>query len=90
MTKTVSGTLPTHTERDVTSARHIWCPGRCLGNIIAPYRLSHGITVQRMLTCILSLVCKGLVINYGEGGGATKWENCGSETFCAPPPLKTG
>ena len=28
---------------------------------------------------------KGLVINYGEGG-ATKWENCGSETFCPPPP----
>ena len=28
---------------------------------------------------------KGLVINYGEGG-ATKWENRGSETFCAPPP----
>ena len=31
---------------------------------------------------------KGLVINYGEGGGgggATKWENHGSETFCAPP-----
>ena len=27
---------------------------------------------------------KGLVINYGEGG-ATKWENRGSETFCAPP-----
>ena len=30
---------------------------------------------------------KGLVINYGEGG-ATKWENHGSETFCAPPPFK--
>ena len=30
---------------------------------------------------------KGLVINYGEGG-ATKWENRGSETFCTPP-LKT-
>ena len=28
---------------------------------------------------------KGLVINYGEGG-TTKWENCGSESFCAPPP----
>ena len=27
---------------------------------------------------------KGLVINYGEGG-ATKWENRGSETYCAPP-----
>ena len=27
---------------------------------------------------------KGLVINYG-GGGATKWENRGSETFCATP-----
>ena len=27
---------------------------------------------------------KGLVINYGEGG-ATKWENRGSKTFCAPP-----
>ena len=27
---------------------------------------------------------KGLVINYREGR-ATKWENCGSETFCAPP-----
>ena len=26
-------------------------------------------------------------INYGEGGGgATKWEYCGSETFCAAPP----
>ena len=30
---------------------------------------------------------KGLVINYGEGG-ATKWENRGSELFA--PPLKTG
>ena len=28
---------------------------------------------------------KGLVINYGEGGGATKWLNRGPETFCAPP-----
>ena len=27
---------------------------------------------------------KGLVINYGEGG-ATKWENRESETFCATP-----
>ena len=26
---------------------------------------------------------KGLVINYGEGG-ATKWENRGSVTFCVP------
>ena len=36
----------------------------------------------------MSLRPKGLVINYGEagGGGATKWENRGSETFCAPPP----
>ena len=35
---------------------------------------------------------KGLVINYGEGGGggATKWENRRSETCCAPPTLKTG
>ena len=24
---------------------------------------------------------KGLVINYGVGGGASKWENRGSETF---------
>ena len=32
----------------------------------------------------LQNVDKGLVINYGEGG-ATKWENRGSETFCAPP-----
>ena len=31
---------------------------------------------------------KGLVINYGEGG-ATKWENRGSETFRAPP-IKIG
>ena len=22
----------------------------------------------------------------GGGGGATKWENCGSGTFCPPPP----
>ena len=33
---------------------------------------------------------KGLVINYGEGGGATKWENRGSKTFCAPPPSRQG
>ena len=33
-----------------------------------------------------TIVSKGLVINYGEvGGGATKWGNRGSETFCAPP-----
>ena len=37
-------------------------------------KLSHGRLGQ----------AKGLVINYGEGG-ATKWENRGSETFCAPP-----
>ena len=29
---------------------------------------------------------QGLVINYGEGGGATKWENYGSITVCVPPP----
>ena len=29
------------------------------------------------------------VIHYGPGGGPTKWENCGSESFCAPPPTKT-
>ena len=35
---------------------------------------------------------KGMVINYGKrgGGGATKWENHGSETFCAPPPRFRG
>ena len=35
---------------------------------------------------------KGLVINYGEGGGgSTKWANRGSETLVLPPtPLKTG
>ena len=35
---------------------------------------------------------KGLVINYGEGGGATKWGNRWFETFCTPPPslLKGG
>ena len=30
------------------------------------------------------ILLKGLVINYGEGG-ATKWENRESETFCATP-----
>ena len=35
----------------------------------------------------LLLYAKGLVIDYGEGG-ATKWENSGCETFCAPPPLR--
>ena len=35
------------------------------------------------------VISKGLMINYGEGG-ATKWENRRSETFCTPPPLKTG
>ena len=32
---------------------------------------------------ILYYTAKGLVINYGEGGGggATKWENHGSETL---------
>ena len=33
-----------------------------------------------------AIVSFRLVINYRE---ATKWENCGSETFC-PSPLKTG
>ena len=33
---------------------------------------------------LISARTKGLVINYGEGG-ATKWENRGSETFCATP-----
>ena len=39
------------------------------------------------MTSFVDSPSKGLVINYGEGG-ATKWENRGSETFCAP--LKTG
>ena len=43
---------------------------------------------KRML--IPSCSAKGLFINYGEGGGATKWENRGSETFCAPPPSRQG
>ena len=34
---------------------------------------------------LVGMGLKGLVINYGEGG-ATKWENRGSETFCGPPP----
>ena len=38
------------------------------------------------------MFCKGLVINYEEcvcgGGGATKWEKRGFETFRAPPPFK--
>ena len=33
----------------------------------------------------MSPSAKGLTINYGEVR-ATKWENRGSETFCAPPP----
>ena len=52
------------------------------------------VIMRALPTCIYSSssakASKGLVINYGEGGGATKWENHGSETFCAPPPLKTG
>ena len=32
---------------------------------------------------LLECIGKGLVINYGEGG-ATKWENRGSKTFCTP------
>ena len=48
-------------------------------------------TQSKYVTEIISVSrsVKGLVINYGEGGGATKWENRRSETFCAPP-LKTG
>ena len=44
--------------------------------------------VQLQVVCILVAVLGLLemVINYGEGGGATKWEDRGSETFCAPPP----
>ena len=34
--------------------------------------------------CRHLVLSKGLVINYGEGG-ATKWENRGSVTFCATP-----
>ena len=36
------------------------------------------------LITLIKVPTKGLVINYGEGG-ATKWENRGSETFCATP-----
>ena len=37
-----------------------------------------------------NLPFKGPVINHGEGGGgATKWENRGSVTFCVLP-IKTG
>ena len=41
-----------------------------------------------MVYCITSCeeANKGLVINYGEGGGATKWEHSRSETFATPPP----
>ena len=50
-------------------------------------------TEERFTQDIVKLVvtpcmAKGLVINYGEGGGggvATKWENHGSKTCCAPP-----
>ena len=50
---------------------------------ICPIRVFQG-----ELFNVMMVHCKGLVINYGEGG-ATKWENRRSETFCAPP-LKTG
>ena len=55
-----------------------------------PYRSSHLVLIflKIVMRCPLRTP-KGLVINYREGG-ATKWENRGSETFCAPPPPKTG
>ena len=40
---------------------------------------------QRGLSSPVSIL-KGLVINNREGGGAKKWENCRSKTFCEPPP----
>ena len=46
--------------------------------------LSENIYNAKMSTFTVQQYFKGLVINYREG--ATKWENCGSETFCATPP----
>ena len=47
-------------------------------------RLIHQVALPRSPTTHTYETRKGLVINYGEGE-ATKWENHGSETFCAPP-----
>ena len=57
----------------------------CFKNII----MGHGHQgLIKKLRRRINFNVKGLVINYGERG-ATKWENRGSETLCAPP-LKTG
>ena len=54
---------------------------------VVGHTLCFGVTplgLERMLALFGQSYAKGLVINYGEGG-ATKWENRGSETFCATP-----
>ena len=51
--------------------------------------LSENIYNAKISTLTVQQYFKGLVINYREG--ATKWENCGSETLCAtPPPSRQG
>ena len=47
--------------------------------------LFHGYGCIPMILTVQVFLYKGLVINLRGGGGATKWENRGSETFCAPP-----
>ena len=56
--------------------------GGRISNLSYYHREQHRAACQFSDPVIRAL--KGLVINYGEGG-ATKWENRGSETFCAPP-----
>ena len=45
---------------------------------------------RNIANCVIAFICdKGLAINYGEGEGATKWENRGSN-ISPPPPLRWG
>ena len=46
--------------------------------------VNHTLSPRLSVSPIIDQGFKELVINYGEG--ATKWENRGSETCCAPPP----
>ena len=67
-----------------TKSGRTWLGG--LHRLLAPYDplLERSISPDTLSRPRSISLGKGLVINYREGGGAKKWENHWSETFCAP------
>ena len=78
----------------------MWCCKQSSNSNCEPYQDLPSVNMTALpngMPCVWGScdeVCKDCLLlmgKWGGGGGATKWENCMSETFYMPlPPPKTG